>query len=533
MANYQVQAPDGSIHVIAGPDGATPEEVMAQAQSLIPQGQPSLGDTLKGDLVNAVNQDQQIKADKNLNPVGEAGAALRVGSNLMQKGVGDVVGAVTPDVVKSGLTGISHIIEKAGSYVPGLSAYDQSVRNFGENTEPALEKSAPNTMAVLGGLTSLASAGAMPAAAEGGATLLSKGAGLMRGGLDAASDASMARAAAKASTPAPATAADVGNAVKQNYDLSRYLNEQFAPDQVTSPFLKSVGQAEATNLRPATAGGTLSEDQLALQKQLGDVKSMLKGGSIDLNGIDTVDKALSAKIGAETNPQGDVSPNGRIYTQLKSQLRNIVANAPTDGTTALTNGRNAAFAQFKLNDLAAADERAEVQGGSPANYQSQYRRLFNDKDGFMLGLPDDIKEQMRVAATPSIADRLRGIPAHAVAVATGNLAGAAGVEGGKLLMDSAKSAVIKGRGQAVRQAIIDNAMSKMKDIDVTPQYPEQKLLPSPENMSRLPLNDSQLNIMRKGLNRPMPSSNETPINQPNGIPLSPSNIAGRLKRGGK
>ena len=49
MARYQVQSPDGQMHVIEGPDGATPEQVMAAAQANIPQAKaaaPSLMDRL-------------------------------------------------------------------------------------------------------------------------------------------------------------------------------------------------------------------------------------------------------------------------------------------------------------------------------------------------------------------------------------------------------------------------------------------------------------------------------------------------------
>lgn len=39
MAQYRVQDPQGQEHIIEGPDNATPDEVMQQAQALIPSGQ--------------------------------------------------------------------------------------------------------------------------------------------------------------------------------------------------------------------------------------------------------------------------------------------------------------------------------------------------------------------------------------------------------------------------------------------------------------------------------------------------------------
>lgn len=54
MAVYQVQAPDGNIIKLEGPDGATPEEVMAQAQALYQPQEPPIGkqiaDTVGSDL---------------------------------------------------------------------------------------------------------------------------------------------------------------------------------------------------------------------------------------------------------------------------------------------------------------------------------------------------------------------------------------------------------------------------------------------------------------------------------------------------
>mgnify|MGYP000915470009 FL=1 len=41
MAQYQVRSPDGTLHVISGPEGATPEQVVAAAQQMFSASAPA------------------------------------------------------------------------------------------------------------------------------------------------------------------------------------------------------------------------------------------------------------------------------------------------------------------------------------------------------------------------------------------------------------------------------------------------------------------------------------------------------------
>jgi len=47
MARYQVQGPDGAMHIIEGPDGAKPEDIEAFAAQSIPKAASTYGDRLK------------------------------------------------------------------------------------------------------------------------------------------------------------------------------------------------------------------------------------------------------------------------------------------------------------------------------------------------------------------------------------------------------------------------------------------------------------------------------------------------------
>jgi hypothetical protein len=68
MANYTVKVPDGSTHVIAGPDGASDDEVIAQAQKLFPQKQ-SFGQTAKRSVIDMFRRPAMAAKDLGTNPV--------------------------------------------------------------------------------------------------------------------------------------------------------------------------------------------------------------------------------------------------------------------------------------------------------------------------------------------------------------------------------------------------------------------------------------------------------------------------------
>lgn len=73
---YQVKDPQGNLHVIEGPDGATPDQVLARAKSLIPsksQG-TDYGQVVGSAIKNALVQPGSMTRDLATNPVTQAKA---------------------------------------------------------------------------------------------------------------------------------------------------------------------------------------------------------------------------------------------------------------------------------------------------------------------------------------------------------------------------------------------------------------------------------------------------------------------------
>lgn len=107
MARYQVQDPAGETHIIEGPEGATPAEVMSQAQSLVPKPEePTIPQSLGHSFVNNLPLGGQAAA-----VVKSAGNDKGYSENLgdwnkqtdldkaahpVAYGVGSVAGAVAP-----------------------------------------------------------------------------------------------------------------------------------------------------------------------------------------------------------------------------------------------------------------------------------------------------------------------------------------------------------------------------------------------------------------------------------------------------
>lgn len=95
MAQHQVQDPQGQLHIIEAPDGATPDQILAHAPSLIPSQSASMPQAQPS---NTGLQDVADTISKGLNFINNPGGGPPPGTNLMQpqgdslfqKGAGNV-----------------------------------------------------------------------------------------------------------------------------------------------------------------------------------------------------------------------------------------------------------------------------------------------------------------------------------------------------------------------------------------------------------------------------------------------------------
>jgi len=109
MAIYRVQDPSGQFHDIEGPEGASPEEVMQQAQALIPSNEKTVGGLLENAGTNAVRA---------LNPLN------------MAKGVGETVKEGAYDLPRDITQGIAQGVAKV---VTGKDQGDNPIEQRLEN----------------------------------------------------------------------------------------------------------------------------------------------------------------------------------------------------------------------------------------------------------------------------------------------------------------------------------------------------------------------------------------------------------------
>jgi hypothetical protein len=266
----------------------------------------------------------------------------------------------------------------------------------------------------------------------------------------------------------PATADDINNIKNNSYAAARSGGEQFDATQYAQPAEDILNEATP---KPAVTGGNLGEHQAKLANALSDLKGMFQGQPIGMDGIDQVDKELGQKITASYE-DGEPTANTAVLQKVKQQMRQIISpdNLPGSAPANLFNGRVAAAAQFGLNDLAEAERVAALKGNTSTNLQTGYRKVANEWQD--TGKPQAVMDAINAAATPTTMEKITGsAPVHLGALAAGHVGGLLGfgaVEGGKIAGDLVKTRAVMGRGAAVKQAIIDDAMSRMKPVPKAP-----------------------------------------------------------------
>lgn len=111
---YQVQDPNGQIHEIEGPEGASPEEVMDQAQQLLPTA-----------------EDPSKNAEK-LEP-GVYGETRPFGQKLLENSITALSGATLPSAAAGLVKGATGLTGKAVEGVPGFGNTGEYLNRFAQN----------------------------------------------------------------------------------------------------------------------------------------------------------------------------------------------------------------------------------------------------------------------------------------------------------------------------------------------------------------------------------------------------------------
>lgn len=163
MAQYQVKDPSGNLHIISGPDGATPDQIITQAQQLIPSNNnPDWGGVIKSALNEASMGNGSKMRDLMSDPITQAkvlpyltsAGALPFGGPTagyaMGRGLSDAALASygrSDQIPAAGQQAIELGTSLAGEAIPALGRY-QAGKDIGaaESAVPGLssvEKEAP------------------------------------------------------------------------------------------------------------------------------------------------------------------------------------------------------------------------------------------------------------------------------------------------------------------------------------------------------------------------------------------------------
>lgn len=417
---------------------------------------------------------------------------MATASQLFVDPVTEAISTVTPDIVKEGISGAVHLAGKIpagngrtiGEVIPEQidlfsKEYPRATRNIKATGQAA------NLLATTTGVANSA-----------------KG---LRGLVNESSDAAFI----KSTTPKlegpniPGSAAEAAGVAGQNYDLAQYLGAKFSSDQVADQF---EGALKRMSPKPL-ANGKFTSEQQKFASSLKEFEGHA-GKELSLEDVDNLNKSLNQKINNHIDTRtGAPDADGMELMKLQTKLRNLVDAVPdTPGNDALMNGRNAWRAKIMMQDLELVADRASVAPGDKAKaMQAGYRALYNDQDRIN-SWPKEAKAALKVAATPGISDEVLStitsrLPAL-VGLGTGNIAGAAGAQLGRIAGEGVKESILAKRGVKVQQAIGKDLMSKLRDVDVpAPQYPEQLLLAAPDKMSRLPMTEKQIGIAQKLMSR--------------------------------
>lgn len=151
---YQVKDPQGQLHTIEGPEGATPDQIIAQAQKLIPPKQTDWKQTIGNAMKGSIQRPLAFAKDLGTNPesmanampplLGTAGAvALPWGGSTAGTAAGQGIRDIALKTLKKPIPGLmQHGLELGGAVLGDVTAIPALKRSHYGGEIGRLEKAA-------------------------------------------------------------------------------------------------------------------------------------------------------------------------------------------------------------------------------------------------------------------------------------------------------------------------------------------------------------------------------------------------------
>ncbi len=355
MAQYKVKDPQGKEHIIDGPEGATPDQVMAQAQRMIPQQQMG-GPVPLGALAKTLY-------DKT--PMGTINNALAEDPAQVLPIAGGVIGSAAGPLGTAAGAGVGQIARRMVDLGTGRS-------QPGDAMNPVSEAIAPMAQTAMAGLPEVG--GVKSAIQKGAQTLGRRALGFTKGmlkkhnfGVDQADDVAQTmldKGVIRAGSGTKETLERAEDLAAVSGKRIESIGSSLTQEGKTTLDPNAVGMEISKQLTPAFSGGAYEAEKKAIGEIL-DTVGAHGNGPITFESA----QALKQKLGelAKFNSNTDA-----VKANLYRRAYGIVTKALDDSIAVGTQGTGAAGQFAKNKALYGQSQRAigalsDKQAGEAAN----------------------------------------------------------------------------------------------------------------------------------------------------------------------
>lgn len=472
MAQYYVTDPQGTQHIINGPDGATPDQVISQAQNLVPPSAAASPDVL-GKIENAIDPSKVIPA--------AMGAITAPLGALAGKVYDADTGAFSAEFPKTSAV-IKNDVDTVGKAADAVKSGASDI----VNNNPALKSLASGP--VIAALKDTANV--LPAALPA------------EGALEGAADdaANIVR-----QPPTPKITQDqartlAGTLYKKADDIGAVASPSFTDGKILSAINSQTPETEAGSIGRASEPFT----NWAL-----DANAKLSGKPQSLTALQELDGNLSDQIDKYTDkttglPTSEATPFINVRQQIRAATNpenlsdgDLQSGAP-EALQAWKDGQAVWRQSYQAGDIERINNRAALMPNPSQAIQAGYRQLARS-DAFK-GYTPEQQALIKQAAKTGVAVRGlqfigSGLTTIGAGLAGGPLAGVGGFVAG-IPARAAAEALQARPAAALSKSLSEGILSKFPDyVAPVPDAPEpQKLLAGPQ---RPMVTDSS------GVSRPM------------------------------